>query len=228
LPILEKINWGEDEKEKSVHDEFTNCNRTRHLFQTVFIAQYDEGETQWRAIYVWITGTIHINQRILDVKNQQTSICLGGIDKDSLSHFQNCPLPPIVLANLCNYTQNNFVNLLAKGCFVSFTQYTSAHELLQGGFVWKELRRLLKDALGLCKKPLPTYLIDLSGYSVNCPISLKSILRTQNKPCQFCSAFRDASWNATTPRHSNSSFSCLFLSNSVDVRNEHLPYGGVN
>lgn len=228
LPILKKLNRSKDEKEKSVRDESTHCTRTRYLFQTVFVAQYVEDKTQWRAIHVCITGTIHVDQRIFDITNQQTSIRLVGIDPDSFSHFQNCPLPPIVLANLHNCTQNMFMNLLAKGCFVSITPHTSAQELLQGGPVWKGLKRLLKDALGLYKKPLPTYLIDLSSYSVNCPISLKSIRRMQKKPCQFYSAFRDASWKASTPRHSNSFFSCLFLSNSVDVRNKHFPYGGVN
>lgn len=228
LPILKKLEGSKDEREKSVRDEFAHCKRPRYLFQTVFVARYVEDETQWRAIHVCITGTIHVYQRTLEVANQQTSICLIGFDPDSLSHFQNCPLPPIVLANLYSCTQNKFMNLLAKGCFVSIIPHTSAQELFQGGLVWKRLGRSLKDALGLYKKPLPTCLVDLSGYSINCPISSKSIRRTQKKPCQFCLAFRDALWNANTPRHSNSSFSCLFLSNSVGVRNKHLPYGGVN
>lgn len=207
---------------------YVHSEPTKNTFlRGIFIAHYVEGSTHWRAIQVRITRASHVENEDIITRLPQTLDSIIGINKDSLSHFQNCPLPPLTPVNPINRTQERHINLLTKGCFVRSSPYIRESNPSGGNVVWKTPRRSLTSALGPCEEPPPQNPVG----SLNCSTSYfnfsKNIQTMCQKPCQSYSDFTEVFLRETMQRHSISYISSSFLSGFLE-KSEDFQYGEMN
>jgi hypothetical protein len=197
--------------------------------ETSFFVELINGEFCWRMVQTNIKEQIDDSEESHDMtRPQRLASHLFGIDKDSLSHFQNCRVPPFVLLDLGYRTHTRSLNLPTNGCFVSKTPHVSEWSVNAGGILWKKSKKRSISASNLYRKLLLAYLRSSSDSLVNCLISSEHIQTSQRRLRPFYSEFTTASWKATTQKHLRSSFFWSFLSNSSDVGNKDHPYGGIN
>jgi len=116
----------------------------------LFVGEYVEETVQWRAVSFEVLKKISKGsdfQDIIPLSQKPKDQCPRGIDEDSLSHFQNCPIPPgFVMPNSEISTQIGPYDMLANGCSVSITLNISNSGSQIGGIKWKNSKKLSKEA----------------------------------------------------------------------------------
>jgi len=193
------------------------------LSEVIFISEYVRDEIHWRVIQVSVKMRTDFNQPVPCTK---PSIALSFscivFDKDSLSHFQNCRVPPPTTAEICNRTQGRFVKLLTKGCFVGITQYITEPRSYKGGLEWTESRKRRMNVSESYKELLLTYPRNLKSSFAGCTTSLKNTRKSRRERYQSYSDFIAISLRAITLKHLASSFFYLFSSHSGNVINKKI------
>jgi hypothetical protein len=187
-----------------------------------FIARHVDDDICWRSIHI-IDRWFEITPFFPFIRTHNAVLsCLFAFNKDSLSHFQNWPVPPPLLDRLSSSTQFRFMKLLTKGCFAGITQHISTLRSLGGGTKWIELKKRLTNVLASYGKLLRTYLEELKSSFVNCMTSLESTLNFQRVPSQSYSDSIDVYLMAITLKHLINCFICLFLLQREKIRNRIL------
>lgn len=130
----------------------------------LFVGEYVEDGVQWRAVSYEVLKRIKKDSDFPDImppSQKPEDQCPRGIDEDSLSHFQNCPMPPgSVMPNSETSTQFESHYVLMNGCSVSITLNISNSASQIGGMKWKKSKKQLRGVSGLCVKPQMRYLGD--------------------------------------------------------------------
>jgi len=197
--------------------------------QTIFIAEYLKDNVHWRAVQVCIKSRTDFNQSFPCTKPSMAPSCpLIGFNKDSLSHFQNCRVPPPTTTRTCSRTQNRFAKLLTKGCFVGIPQHIILPRSYEGGLKWTESRKRWTNVSEPYKELLLIYPRNSKISFAGCTTSSKNTRKSQKEPYQSYSDFIATSLKAIMLKHSASSFSCLFLSHSKNGRNEDSLVGEID
>ena len=191
--------------------------------EAIIIAEYVRDEIYWRAIQVSGKRGDDFNQPVPCSKPYIVpSFSYIVFEKDSLSHFQNCRVPPPTTAKICSRTQKRFVKLLTKGCFVGITKYITQPRSYEGGLEWTESRKRRMNVSKSYKEPLLTYPRNLKSSFAGCTTSSKNTRKSRREPYQSYSDFIAISLRATTLKRLASSFFYLFLSHSGNVRNKTI------
>jgi hypothetical protein len=193
-----------------------NCFASTML-DWVFIAEDTEDNVCWRAIQIEIQPKKETNRNMLNavqLGRKMSDQCPRGIDRDSLSHFQNCRLPP----GSTGGTPSLFQSQLAIGCLASVvsTMFTKSEP---GGIKWKESRKRWKKASKPYGRLQKVCLGNSSSVSIFCQTSSGIIQISQRGYCQLFSGSKAVSLRATMQKRSGSSFFCLFSSGLGEKRN---------
>lgn len=207
-----------------IYTEFSPVHR---ILQSVYFARYSEGEIYWRSVDVYIVQTPFNAEEIFTSQPFRSFKRVVGFSPNSLSHFSNCPLPPIVSTELNCFTQSSYFNMLMKGCFTSYPRKMKELKSYLGHTIWRILKRLSIGVLEHYEKPQRIYPEELSGY---CAKYMNFSMKTQNmpnKPCQFYSSFTDIFQKATLQKHLFVSITCGFSLNYIK-RNRNFPCGEMN
>jgi len=187
--------------------------------EMIFIARYVDDAICWRSIHI-IDRWLEITPFFPFARTHNADFsCFVAFNKDSLSHFQNWPVPPPLLVGMSSSIQFRFMKLLTKGCFAGITQHISIPRSRGGGTKWIELKKRLTNALASYGKRLRTYLRELKSSFANCMTSLESTLNSQRVPAQSYSDSIDVYLMAITLKHSINCFICLFLLQREKIRN---------
>lgn len=194
-----------------------------------FVAEYTDYGILWRAIQTHTAQYWDEDSNLAPATREEAkqSDFLMGIDKDSLSHFQNCPVPPFLSTTSWNHTQNRFTKMLTNGCFVSITPRNSDLTASLGGIIWKESKKRCINAVEHYIKFPAKHLMGLSSSFTDFVTSSESTQRLQRKPYQLYSKSTDTSLKAGTLKRSNNSFFCSFLS-SFEERSDCFIYGEID
>lgn len=185
-----------------------------------YYAELAEGEIRWRAIHTRISSSIETNiNNECSYSPPEPPTYNRELCGDSLSHFQNCPQPPIPDATL-GRTQNESLNLLSKGCFASRIPSQKPQEPIQGGLEWRILIESLRDALEVYRKVQVESLSDWSDYLANYPTFLRKIPNSWSVHCLFWLSFKKQSQKEALKMLSKRCFYYLLLSES-EKRNEN-------
>jgi hypothetical protein len=193
-----------------------NCPASKML-DLVFIAEGIEDDVCWRAIQIEIQPKKETNGTILDAVlhgRKMPDQCPRGIDRDSLSHFQNCRLPP----GSTGGTPSVFQSQLAIECLASVvsTMFTISQP---GGIKWKESRERWKKASKLYGRLQKVCLGSSLSFSIFYQTSSGSIQISLRGYCQLFSESKAVSLRATMPKRSVSSSFCLFSLGPGEKRN---------
>lgn len=194
-----------------------------------FVGKYEKDNIYWRAIQVTVVRRADMNER---VPYTEPSIGLLDspivFDKDSLAHFQNCPVPPPLRTKICSRAQNVTIKSPTKGCLVGVPQHIPQPRLREGGMKWINLKRRWTNVSDSYRELPLTYPRNFKSSFTDSAISSKSAQRSRRGPYQSYSDFTAISLKANTSKHSTSSFFCSFLSHSENVRNKNSLKGEIN
>jgi len=182
---------------------------------------------------------IHFGRKVWDELNRPF-ICLtpniglelpdAGFNKDSLCHFQNCPVPPPKNGELPNCAQDNFKNLLTKGRFVCINKLTT--QQFEEGVKWIKLTIGRMNGPGPCAMLLQRYPEKLGNCFKNYTNSSEGTPKSWKKLYQSYSGFKPFFLAVHILRHMNNfAFYSLSLSFAEKRNSMHAcmrMYGDIN
>ncbi len=213
---------GEPDDSNSASDQTVDS-----LLSDIFFAHYVEGHTYWRAVHVRITRSNQIESERTESSSTKVQGSFIHFSKDALSHFQNCPLPPLVLVSPISRTHERNINLLAKGCFACSSPYIHEPNLSGGHIAWKKPKGSLTSALGRHEEPTPQKPVGSLDCFTSFSSSSGNIRNMCQKPCQHSSSSTEAFSQETIPRQLTWHTSSSPLSNILE-RSEDLHCGEMN
>lgn len=211
------IYWSSSSKATSVGSE------------TIFIVEFVKHKFYWRAIQ--ITIKTHADFIKYEPYTEPSIALLDAtvvFDKDSLSHFLNCPVPPPRTAKIRSRTQFGFQKLPTKGCLVGNPRHITEVKSLEGDSECTKLKKQWMSVSGLYRERHLIYPRNLKNSIADCTISSRNTQKSRRKHCQYYSEFRDISLKAIMRRHLANSFCCSFLSHLGNVRNKNSFSGEMN
>lgn len=195
--------------------------------QIVFVADYVKDDINWRAVQVRLRNIIDL-QKLFCTESFRPLCPTIGFNKHACSHFQNCRVPPPTMSRICSRTQNKLAKSLTKGCFVGIPQHIIILKPRGGGLEWSELRKRWTNASEPYKELPLTYLRNSTSSFASCTVSSRRTQESQKKRCQSYLGFTGAFLKVTTLKQSARSFSCLYFSQSENVRNKDFLCGEIN
>jgi hypothetical protein len=233
-------NTDEKDRWKNTHSqhqrEFEECSLERSFTNNVtrdwvFVAEETENSIQWRAVQYEILKKPNRENNAPSTTSSQRLIdqCPRGIDEDSLSHFQNCPLPPdLVAPDAKTSTQIESHNLLMGGCSVSINLNIFEQTSQNGGIEWKKSKKRWKKVSESYARLQMKYLGNLKN-SFTFYQTLRKI--TQIFPRRYCQLFskcKVVSQKAIMMKHSGCSSFYSFLLEFNEKRNRDVHKGELN
>jgi len=190
------------------------------FFEAVFLVRVIEGETRWRGIQL-VAKQKDITYYVSCIIPQQPipPSHIAGIGGDSMSHFQNCRVPPKISCYRSECTQNESSNLLVDGCSASNKPHILKSISNSRGKEWKEF----EESSGTASIPygrLPSNCLEeLTSCSMNSITFLGKTQKWLRKPCQSYLASTIVSNKENSWKPLGSSFSYSFLLGSNEARN---------
>ncbi len=248
--LLEGVDWIKDE-ENEVSTE-TNLTANCFIFSTsyddclrssvatlvqpyqewLFVGEYtNDNKIEWRAEPFEISSnfkSIDISSHVLPRRQKPNDQCPRGIDKDSVSHFQNCPIPPGITstAQIITHIQPNDM-LTKNGCLASITP-TVTNEQQTGGIEWTDTKTESNNASisyrklqVSCQRKSKVYWMTFRGF-------LTATKNLQKKPFLTLSVYKQPLSCKIIQRRLLNSASCLPLSGYTIRANEEFYKGAIN
>jgi len=195
--------------------------------EVAFLAECTEGQIYWRAIQFGRKLWYVPERPFFCLKaNIRSEIRKVGFDKDSLFHFQNCPIPPSELGKIVRCVHSQIMNLLTKGRFVSINRQTTQQLGKDIGWIESTIGRM--NVSRLCEILLQRYLEKLGDSFKNFTNSLKETPTSWKRLCQSYSEFKQVFLMVNTLKQMNSLAFYSLLLRFAEKRNRPQIFGDVN